>query len=357
MRSLIALRGPLVLGCAAAVFATAGVLTAADHRDAPALMDSSEDGPVDINDVYAFRSPENPANTVLAMTLDPFAGALSPTQLEGGVSYDFEIDQDGDADPDLVYRYRVVNFGSRSLAFVNRLTRDAGGLFRSNGIIGFGYQGEEFALEGGGRTVIGLYEDAFYFDLDGFNRVTEGTGTFDGRDFFAGANIVAIVLEVPSSQLTAGSNLIGVNARTLQGLGVVTRPTQRDRMGRPAINTALTPTGRKDAYNLTRPGRDEPQFEGSFQNTILTLNGGQQQKARDLAEMLLPDLLTFDVTSTAGYEALNGRKLEDDVIDITLTLVTDGMITSDGVDANDRQTRQVFPYFATPFPNGGPPQP
>ena len=340
------MRAPLprllpALGTAAVLMAAAG-LHAADHRDAPALMDSMESGPADINDLYAFQSPQTPANTVLIVTVNPFAGILSPTQFGSGISYDIEVDQDGDAAADLVYRTRFVNFGTRSLAFVNRLRKHSSGAFRSDGIVGFGFEGETIPLDGGGKMTFGLYDDPFFFDLLGFRSGFE----FTGDDFFAGANVDAIVLEVPSAELIDGGNTVGVNARTLEGLGVVSRPTQIDRVGRPAINTVLVPSARKDAFNVTRPGRDAAQFRGNFVASIENLNGGQTQKARDLTAILLPDLLTVDVTSPAGF--LNGRRLEDDVIDAELDLLSDGGVTTDMVDSNDRPFRQVFPYLAAP---------
>ena len=55
-----------------------GLSGAADHLDAPFVK---TDGRIDINDVYVFQSPTNADNTVLAMTVNPAAGVLSPTGL------------------------------------------------------------------------------------------------------------------------------------------------------------------------------------------------------------------------------------------------------------------------------------
>src|SRR5687767_2897638 len=83
-----------------------GAIEAADHRDAPRLSNSAAVGSRDINDVYIFQSPANAKFAVLVMTVNPFAGVLSPTTFEQGVLYDFCIDNDGDAVEDIVYRYR-----------------------------------------------------------------------------------------------------------------------------------------------------------------------------------------------------------------------------------------------------------
>src|SRR5213083_169343 len=71
---------------------------AADHRDAPGVLD---DGRTDINDVYIFQSPVNPQNTVLIMTVNPLAGVLSPTTFHPKADYVLKVDTDGDAVEDL----------------------------------------------------------------------------------------------------------------------------------------------------------------------------------------------------------------------------------------------------------------
>ena len=61
-----------------------------------------------------------------------------------------------------------------------------------------------------------------------------------------------------------------------------------------------------------------------------------------LAELLLPDVLTFD---TAGHSAYpNGRALADDVADVMLRLAN--LAPSDCVDGNDVPFQSGFPYLA-----------
>ena len=57
-------------------------LQAADHLDAPNLS-----GDDDVNDLYAFQSPNNPDNTVLVLTTNPFAGQVSGTTFGADVTY------------------------------------------------------------------------------------------------------------------------------------------------------------------------------------------------------------------------------------------------------------------------------
>jgi len=71
--------------------------------------------------------------------------------------------------------------------------------------------------------------------------------------------------------------------------------------------------------------------------------GAGSPTAQALADFLLPDVLTVDTSSSAGFP--NGRGLADDVIDIELGLVTNGAVTSDCV-ANDSVFSNSFPYLA-----------
>ena len=66
-------------------------------------------------------------------------------------------------------------------------------------------------------------------------------------------------------------------------------------------------------------------------------------------------MLTLDTTSSAGFvPGLNGRGLEDDVIDFELFVVTGGLfggpaaVDSDCVDANDVEFDDDFPYLEEP---------
>ena len=71
-----------------------------------------------------------------------------------------------------------------------------------------------------------------------------------------------------------------------------------------------------------------------------------------LADVLLPDTLTIALGDPTGF--LNGRRLADDVINAEFSLLTNGNVTSDGVDANDKAFLANFPYEAAPSLSGHP---
>ena len=66
------------------------------------------------------------------------------------------------------------------------------------------------------------------------------------------------------------------------------------------------------------------------------------RRPQGIADFLLPDVLTYDTTTAAG--GLNGRDLDDDVIDIELGITTNGSVTSDGVGPHGDYLG-VFPYL------------
>src|SRR5215470_1796043 len=85
----------------------AGALTAAasSHREAPAI---AEDQYVDNTDVYAFISPNNANNLVLVANYVPLLLPSSGPnfyKFSDNARYEIHIDNDGDAVPDIAYRW------------------------------------------------------------------------------------------------------------------------------------------------------------------------------------------------------------------------------------------------------------
>jgi hypothetical protein len=317
---------------------------AADHLDAPAVK---KDGRTDITDIYAFQSKEHPANTVLIMDVNPLAGVVSGTSFDPKGTYEFLIDNDGDARADVTLSATFADTGQGQRIKVKR----------GNATVGNAATGERFSLHGGGQAWAGLADDPFFFDLQALNDQVKhagGSRTFcdPGKtDFFAGTNVSAIALEVPSAWLNGASSNIGVWARTWH------RQTMADQMGRPAINTVFVPSDLKDTFNHTAPADMPAAFSEIFTDDLLALSGLDgtpytEDQAKAITSVLLPDVLTVDTASAAGF--LNGRQPSNDVIDAELGLVTGGffgasaVLTSDCINANDVALPSTFPYLADP---------
>ena len=299
---------------------------AADHGDDPALRFDTR---LDVNDLYAFQSPSNADNTVIIMTVGPAAGVLGPSTFHPSAKFDIIIDNNGDARGDIRYRVRFGNPDTNNSQTVSIERRVRGGGREMSA----GVTGEDINLTGAGGTChCAIKDDPFFFNLVGFRTFNLAA---PANNFFFGLNTMSITLEVPSSSLTGDTSNIGVICRTLRGF------SKQDRMGRPAINTVLIPGTRKSEFNRGNPRRDNMDFRGDVVTNLLAL-GNDQATADALADFLLPDVLTIDTASTDGFP--NGRRLEDDVIDIELGLLTGNAITTDNVD-NDSTFLNTFPYI------------
>jgi len=331
----------------------------ADHLDSSTKLTSPDGDPrADITDIYIFQKPGDPAKSILILNVNPLAPTLAD-EFQHGAAYDVLIDTDGDARADIGYR---VTFSPKrhgeQFATVVRTDREPGDgdhdgerheVIIEHAPVSFG----QAALITGGedddfRFFAGFRSDPFFFDLLAFLAGLKFHNP--GSDFFIDKNVFGIVLEVPSRRGLGPNPKVGYWARTL--IPIAGNLVHDDQMGRPAINTVFNHGTDKDLFNVTPPASQRSTvtstgntFLQNFTSTLETLGGYTAAQATGIAEILLPDILTYDYTSSAGF--LNGRKLADDVIDISLTLVTNGKITSDFVGPHTDYLSQ-FPYLGQP---------
>jgi hypothetical protein len=413
------------------------------HREAPAI---SEDPTADTTDLYAFRSVDQPDMlTVVGNWIpaeDPAAGPMY-YRFSTGARYNIKIDRNGDARPDVTYRFQFKN--RRSPLFLAETVQDytvtrirggrssvvARGTTPPNNVgprtnqMFYGSADHStlanariFSLAGGGRVFAGQREDAFFgdigaiFDLLAFRRGTGNAG--GGKDFFAGYAVHAIALQIPIAQLDDSDHIVGVWATT-ERQQVVVRPhrggggtagtgaglagrhagkrwVQVSRLANPLVNELLIPTGLKDEWNRDAPANDreyvryfrEPMLAAAINDLYPGVVNAPETDRDDLVAVLLTgveglnntgprlaDLLRINlsIAPTATPNRLgvfgndlagwpNGRRLEDDVIDIAERAVAGKLkgnpnadALGDGVDANDVSNLGSFPYEAHP-PSG-----
>jgi hypothetical protein len=118
-------------------------------------------------------------------------------------------------------------------------------------------------------------------------------------------------------------------------------------MGNPAVNTVFIPSAQKDRFNRGRPQIDERVFGDEIAASLDAL-GTSDENAAIITSVAIPDTLKLSVEPDGGFP--NGRRLQDDVIDILLGLIFEGTggPTTDEVDENDEPFLSVFPYLAPP---------
>ncbi len=331
-----------------------------DHLDSPGPItltigdDSASVGPpmgdlkTDITDLYAFLKPDDdgeangelPGKSILMLNVNPLA--LAP-EFETGAEYLIKVDTDNDAVEDITFRVTFSpKVNGQQTGRVDRTDSAGSQVVVPAALVSFGAQAT-VTTNGPYRFYAGLRSDPFFFDLLGFI----DDFNFVNGDFFADKNVFAIVLEVPNRALgaTPATTSLWARTRVMQNGALV----NDDRVGRAAINTVFNHGVDKNIFNGLEPSQDATAltsegitFVQSFMNTLGALGGSPA-----LATVLLPDVLNYDFSKPTDYAKLNGRRLRDDVISISLSLVTNGGLTTDNVGPHTDYLDR-FPYAGTP---------
>jgi hypothetical protein len=317
-----------------------------DHLDAPDLKSPNMDARVDICDIYAFQKPGDASKSILIFNVNPLAPTFADSFSDEAV-YEWKVDTNEDAIAEIAYRFTFspkengVQTATvrRTYGEQARGASDEGEILFQNVPVSFGEKAT-IAEDGEYRFFAGIRSEPFFFDLDGFKDGMQFTGT----DFFLDKNIFSIVLELPNSALGSNPN-VGLWARVL--IRKDGDPFfQIDRMGRPFINVVYTEGEEKNTFNHIEPTHDRELFASKFANRLASF-GRRPEDARQIALTLLPDILDYDYSSTAGYP--NGRNLRDDVIDFQLAVLTNGTVTEDKVGPH-HDLLETFPYVGPPHP-------
>lgn len=308
---------PLLLTTASLVV-DQGTVAASSHREAPLI---SQDQFADNTDTYVFVSPANSDNLVLAASWIPFElpeGGPNYYEWGNGVTYNINVDNDGDAKADFTYqltsRVEVVNpntflystgriskpsdsdWNRRQYITVKELREDGTTITLVNDKlttpVNIGNKSTpnfkklsnkaRFRVSSLGDRInvyAGQTDDAFWVDLQVFDLLTlrgqqppigYDKGNNTPVDSVSGFNVHSMVIELPINRLKANSDpVLGVWAtaqrpatRVLNGpagLGSLTNSgdlVQVSRLGMPLVNEVVLPYALKDAFNSIDPSLD-----------------------------------------------------------------------------------------------------
>jgi len=295
---------------------------------------------LNITDFYAFQKPGDTRKTILIMNVNPMPPKLADS-FDPAAVYEFRIDTNGDAVAETAFRVTFSPLeNGRQTATVRRATGhqttsndDSGEIIIADAPVSFGEQAQVTSA-GDYVCFAGIRSDPFFFDLMGFCNNLRFTGT----DYFLDKDVFAIVLEVPNSALGERSK-VGLWSRVLWSHDG--EWFQVARLGLPLVSILFNAAGDKDRFNRSEPAQQEALF---MPNVVAQLEkmGYIPEKAGEVAQMFIPDILHYDSTSPEGF--FNGRKLTDDVVDIILNLVTAGKVTTDRVGPHSDYLA-LFPYL------------
>lgn len=396
--------GATLLGATLMLGGTAYYLNASDHDDGEV---DTKGRNVNLTDLYVFRDgDQNPQasrdDLVLIMNTNPRSLARQQYYFSTNARYEFNIARVNDNNatptgkPDVTLR---LEFGTPNAQQVQpvRMTALQGGKVIHQATATTTPLSQTTAnvqpVKLGDSQLslfAGLREDPFFFDVEQFFRVRAGLAgkgpavgfrpANQAVDFAKGYNVNAIALRVPIRFLQGNSP-----AKTFDVWQTISVRTgghgqyrQVERLARPAINEGLILTNDLlNALNSVGPDFEAAALRGenpaakmaapivAEATQTLKALGNNDARATALIGAFLPDVMRIDTTQESGYgNALNakgspirGRKLKDDVVDITLGVLTDGKVTGDnvsyeGVSGNIAQGHKplesAFPYLALP---------
>jgi hypothetical protein len=282
---------------------------ASSHREAPLVAGEPR---LDNTDVYAFVSPDATDSVTLVANWVPLEepnGGPNYYAWATNTAYDINIDSDGDAKPDITYRwtfkdtYRdrntflyntgvVTTLDDKDLNFrqfydLERITPNGTTKLLDNAPAAPSFTGPASfpnygavadaavtRLPKGGKSFAGQADDPFFLDLRVFDLFYGANLTEIGQDTVKGYNVNTIALQVPKTDLALKGDpnrnpVIGVWSTTSrQRVDVVLPDNKRiqsggyqqvSRLGMPLVNEVVIPVGRKDEFNATRP-QDDAKF-------------------------------------------------------------------------------------------------
>jgi uncharacterized protein DUF4331 len=312
------------IGMASVAALAVGLLTglgpstggASSHREAPLV---SADPQVDGTDLYAFVSPDKPDTVTLISNWIPLeepSGGPNFYAFSEDAKYDIDIDNDGDARPNIIYRWIFTNHYRNTNTFLYNTGQVTSlddpdlnfyqtyDLFKikirgttktktklvNDAIVAPSNVGDtsmpdyaslfEQATYPAGcddcLTWAGQGDDSFFLDLRVFDllygaQITGEPCLFKEAcdDTLAGFNMNAFALQVPKSELTNrgdGSGIVGVwttanrpSVRVQHQDGsqdFMGSQVQVSRLGMPLVNEVVIPVGQKDKFNASKPHND-----------------------------------------------------------------------------------------------------
>jgi hypothetical protein len=262
-------------------------------------------------------------------------------------------------------------------------------------------------------TWAGQSDDPFFLDLRVFDLLYGANLSEVGDDTLAGFNVNTLALQVPKTDLARGRDadanpIIGIWSTTSRKSTTVRMNdgsqrnqgsfVQVSRLGMPLVNEVVIPVGLKDYFNASKPTADgaalplvqnpelprllnavygteipdsDPDTPGIQRADLISVfltgvdglnmpDGGTPSEMVRLNMSIPPCSMTCSRLGVidgdlAGFP--NGRRLSDDIIDVSLRVVLGVLLPDhqaladtigDGVDQNDVTFNSAFPYVGYP---------
>jgi hypothetical protein len=316
---------------------------------------------LDLCDLYVFGVPENPARTVLILNANPNADALHPDAV-----YRLNIDNDGDYLTDVAYSWTFSSpapDGAQTFSVfkatgpASREPEAVGSKIVDGADVSFGRQAAVVAA-GDSKVFAGSRSDAFFFDLDGIQKLFDtnggrnftaphvdgGKSPWTGVDSNVEANVFSMAIEVPTSELAPSPDLRVWGRCSLRRDGKLLHV---DRAGHPSVSSFFNTDETKEEYNASEPVNDRARWTDQFAHLMSHTGGYIREEAIAALDKhgILPDVLHFDPARPAAYP--NGRMFTEDVINIRIAFLTKNEAPPTGLSPHT-DILGSFPYLGNP---------
>jgi hypothetical protein len=278
----------------------------------------------------------------------------------------------------------------------------------------------DYGPGGGSHAWVGQADDPFFLDLRVFDLLYGLNLSEVGDDTLAGFNVSGLAIQVPKADLARNGDAVGnpivgiwttaarrsMRVQAADGTQAYSgKFVQVSRLGSPLVNEVVIPVGLKDYFNGSKPTQDpaalplvedpelahllnaiygteipdsDPNTPGIQRDDLvavyLTGVAGLNQPANGTPAEELRLNMSIPPCSGAGCNTLgviggdnagfpNGRRLSDDVIDISLRAILGVLLPNhqpladtlgDGVNANDVAFNTTFPYLGYPTSGSAP---
>ncbi|MEU6318895.1 DUF4331 domain-containing protein [Streptomyces sp. NPDC047009] len=292
--------GALAAGGLAAAGVTAlepGAASASSHREAPLISGQPK---YDNTDLYAFVSPDKPDTTTIVANFVPFeepAGGPNFYTFADDAQYDIHIDNNGDAQGELLFRYTfktrtknkntflyntgpvtglddpdlnvtqtydidLLKLHNQKLVSRTKIADDvpvAPSDVGKASMPDYGTLRDQAVhkLTSGATTFAGQADDPFFADLRVFDLLYGGNLSEVGNDTLKGYNVNSLALQVPNDYIreSAKQPIVGIWS-TVQRKDAHGDWTQVSRLGNPLVNEVVNPQKDKDKFNASAPWND-----------------------------------------------------------------------------------------------------
>ncbi len=331
--------------------------TAVSNRiPGPSFGAPGGDARLDLCDLYVFPSPHDPSRTALILTANPHGGAMHP-----GAVYRIAIDNDGDLRNDIGFSFVFSEphdgpDGVRQtvdvfLALGGTSRVDAAAGSRIFGDVAVSFDATPHVWRSGSFTFFaGVRSDPAFLDQDGivnlFDPVASSNGQspWTGIDSRAGANVMAMVVELPTSYLGAHPDVRVWGRCSLLRDGAW---LHADRVAHPLVSNLFHTEVLDHGFAAGEPNRDRDRWIGALIETMSEIGGYSRDEAVEAinSEGALPDMLVYNPGEPARYP--NGRGLTDAAIDHRLAFLTNGQCPPSGLASHDDLLLD-FPYLGAP---------